>query len=386
MISQRTRLQLESLETRLTPSVDANSAFVASLYRGLLGRNVDNAGLLFWTNQLRSTSREQVVLGIENSGEFVSRELQLFYKTLLGRNVDQAGLNFFGRQLQSGVPVQQVKAEIIGSDEFFSHAGLSLPGFLSAAFRDELGRSLTPADLAFFAGTPNNVPGRTATALEILNSVESNQVKVTGMFQQILGRFPDAAGLSFWESQFRSGASDAVVVAGIAGSSEFFVTLQPFASLSGLFVPDAVAAQFIASRGLFNGILPGVEQLAGNLRTDISLIIQPLPPAMNAAVSGNTAVAVFQGGAFAPATALATVSPTPTPTPIYYGATTIYQMTVTPTAFITGPTPLVVTTSPSFQSAAATPTTFIAAPAPVLVTTSPSFQFMSGRTTFFTIF
>jgi hypothetical protein len=372
MISQRTRPQLESLETRLTPSVDVNSAFVASLYHGLLGRNVDNPGLLFWTNQVRTTSREQVVLGIENSGEFVSRELQLFYKTLLGRNVDQAGLNFFGRQLQSGVPVQQVKAEIIGSDEFFSHAGLSLAGFLSAAFRDELGRSLTPADLAFFAGTPNTVAGRTTAALEILNSGESNQVKVTGMFAQILGRFPDTAGLSFWENQFRSGASDAAVVAGIAGSNEFFSTLLPFASQSGLSDPDAVAAQFIASRGLFNGVLPGVEQLAGNIRTEISLVIQPPPPAMNAAVSGNTAIAAFQGGAvtpataiatatptfvlasfpggaFAPATALATVSPTPTPTPIYYGATTIYQTTSTPSTVISAPTPIVVTTNPNFQ-------------------------------------
>jgi hypothetical protein len=382
MISQRTRPQLESLETRLTPSVDVNSAFVASLYRGLLGRNVDNPGLLFWTNQLRTTSRDQVVLGIENSGEFVSRELQLYYKTLLGRNVDQAGLNFFGRQLQSGVPAQQVKAEIIGSDEFFSHAGLSLPGFLSAAFRDELGRSLTAADLAFFAGTPNTVAGRTTAALEILNSAESNQVKVTGMFAQILGRFPDAAGLSFWENQFRIGASDAAVVAGIAGSNEFLTTLQPFASQSGLSDPDAVAAQSIASRGLFNGVLPGVEQLAGNIRTEISLVIQPPPPAMNAAVSGNTAVAAFQGGAvtpataiatvtptptvvaagfqggaFAPATALATVSPTPTPTPIYYGATTIYQTAFTPSTLITAPLPIV-TTSPSFQIRFPGPTIF----------------------------
>src|SRR6516165_5781749 len=131
MFNNRTRPRLESLESRLAPSVDVNSAFVASVFHGLLGRNVDADGLAFWTNQLRSTSRQQVVAGIENSNEFVSRELQLFFKTLLGRNVDQAGLNFFGHQLQTGATVQQVKAAIMGSDEFFSHAGASIPGFLS---------------------------------------------------------------------------------------------------------------------------------------------------------------------------------------------------------------------------------------------------------------
>src|SRR5258708_21892454 len=270
MVKHRSRLQLEALEIRLTPSIDVNSAFVASLYHGLLSRNVDTGGLLFWTNQLRTSSRQQVVQGIENSNEFVSRELQLFFKTLLGRDVDQAGLNFFGKQLQTGATVDQVKAAIMGSDEFFIHAGASMAGFLSAAFRDELGRSLTPTDQAFFASTPNTISGRTSAAQQILNSAEAKQVKVTGMFEQILGRLPDAVGLSFWTNQLNSGASAAVVVAGIPGSSEFFAALQPFANPPAASDPDTVAAQFIASRGLFNGVLPGVQQLAGNISTTVS--------------------------------------------------------------------------------------------------------------------
>jgi hypothetical protein len=374
MFNNRTRPRLESLESRLAPSVDVNSAFVASVFHGLLGRNVDAGGLAFWTNQLRSTSRQQVVAGIENSNEFVSRELQLFFKTLLGRNVDQAGLNFFGHQLQTGATVQQVKAAIMGSDEFFSHAGASIPGFLSAVFRDTLGRGLTPTDLAFFAGTPNTVSGRTAAALEILNSAEANNVEVTGMFDQILGRRPGAADLLFWDNQLRNGASDAAVVAGIAGSAEFIAALRPFATTSATFDPDTVAAVFIASRGLFNGVLAGVEQLTGNLRTDVSLVVQPLPPATNAPVTGNVvvaattatgnvvvgvttttgpvAVAAFQGGTFVSVT-----MPMRTPTPIYTGATTIYQTTL-PTTLVSTPAPVVVTSNPSFQRPLVGPTIF----------------------------
>jgi hypothetical protein len=109
--------------------------------------------------------------------------------------------------LETGTPIEQVKAEILGSDEFFARAGGSLNSFLNRVFVEALGRGLDPFGQAFFAGTPADAKGRINAALQILTSPEANQVRVIDSFRDILGRNPDAAGLTFWVNQIDNAAS-----------------------------------------------------------------------------------------------------------------------------------------------------------------------------------
>ncbi len=295
------RLTVEKLEDRMTPSVAADQTFVAAVYRGLLGRAVDPAGLSYWTAQLNGgAGAVQVVRGIESSGEFLSREVQLFYTADLGRNVDTAGLNYYGQALLTGSSVNQVKASLLGSAEFFADSGGTMNGWVAALYRNVLGRAPDAAGLAYYGNTPNDVADRTTAALNILDSAEAQTVKVRSMFQQILDRAPDAGGLAYWTNQLSTGASDAAVVAGIAGSSESYSRLAAAASATAATTPDTAASQYLTAQHLYNGFLPGAEPLAGNVATNAALVVQPPTPPTNLAGTGSnggTAIAALQGTA-----------------------------------------------------------------------------------------
>ena len=90
---------------------DANGRFVDRLYRELLNRPVDPAGLAFWTNQLtQGMTRIQVAAGIESSMEFQAVTVQRAYQQYLHRTADPAGLTFWTNFLQQGSTVEQLDA------------------------------------------------------------------------------------------------------------------------------------------------------------------------------------------------------------------------------------------------------------------------------------
>src|SRR5262249_27717402 len=117
----RRRPLLEQLETRDVPAVSFNQTYLAALYQGFLDRPIDPAGLSFWQGVLNTTggNRTAVAADVLQSQEYRGRELQLEYLSLLGRPLDNAGLQFWGNILETGGTIEQVKAGIFGSQEYF---------------------------------------------------------------------------------------------------------------------------------------------------------------------------------------------------------------------------------------------------------------------------
>jgi hypothetical protein len=338
---RKANLKLEALECRLTPA-STNDVFVGTMYRGLLGRGVDTNGLVFWSNQLSNgTSRTAVVAGIESSSEFISREVQLLYRSILGRTVDQGGLNFFGSLLQTGTSLEVVKADLYGSNEFFNHVGDTPTSFLNSVFQQELGRQPDAADLAFFGNSPLSAQGRTTAALAIMLSQEGIRERVVSDYHEILGRFPDTNGLNFWVSLANSGASDAAIVAGIAGSTEYFSRLQAFNNTFPSPIADTTAIQFLGANGLFTTGVPGTtsvpgttgepgtQQLAGNISTDPNLVVL----STTTTTTSPTALAALQS----------TIATNVSPAPFFFQSST-----GTPAFTISTTTPPANTTSPAF--------------------------------------
>ena len=96
----------------------ANAVFVAMVYRQLLGREVDAAGLPGWVNWLsRGASRAQVVQAIEQSAEYRTKVVDNLYLQFLHRTADSAGEAGFVAALGAGMTIEQVKAIFLGSPE-----------------------------------------------------------------------------------------------------------------------------------------------------------------------------------------------------------------------------------------------------------------------------
>ena len=85
------------------------TAFVYRLYLNCLGRTPDNSGLENWCKNLKNgTTGAQAVKGFFTSKEFTGKNLsnrsfvEIIYRTMLGRAGDTAGLNSWTKQLENG--------------------------------------------------------------------------------------------------------------------------------------------------------------------------------------------------------------------------------------------------------------------------------------------
>src|SRR5205823_13663913 len=120
-----------------------NQRFVIQVYRDLLGREVESAGLAFWSGFLdQGVTGVEVVGAIERSGEYRTDLVQGLYQQLLGRQADAAGLSSFVAALATGSTVNQVKVSLLSSEEYFDRAGGTANGFLNRLYQDVLGRAL----------------------------------------------------------------------------------------------------------------------------------------------------------------------------------------------------------------------------------------------------
>src|SRR5262249_34134555 len=123
---------------------NANADYVEALYRAILNRNADPAGLANWTGLLNSgaLTRLQVVQGIRNSPEHFTQEVQVFYLTLLNRQADPAGLQNWVQQLQAGMREEQLAFYFLDSPEYLSKGDKH---FVDAMYLSLLGRTFDAA-------------------------------------------------------------------------------------------------------------------------------------------------------------------------------------------------------------------------------------------------
>jgi hypothetical protein len=299
---------------------------VSTLFQGLLGRPADSPGLSYWTNLLNTGApRTQVAQGILNSTESRGREVQILYQALLGRAADPQGLGFW---LQNSMNLEQVQAGLLGSDEFLARSGGTPEGFLTAVYRDVLGRAPGAGGLRNWEGVLGRGVPRTTVAQTIGTSAEADQVRVADFYVQVLGRPADAGGLAYWSGALQGGARQSAVVAGLAGSDEFFTQMSASGAAGGQADPNAAAAQFLAGTGRFGAAPAGVDQL------DRNAVTVPVFSALPSAASPAATTAASPGGQTAPNQA---TSPALVSAAIDLGTAATNTATNTPTQTGQGP-------------------------------------------------
>jgi hypothetical protein len=242
----------------LTPT----QAFVAQVYLDVLHRSVEGGQLALnppagspptWvsmlnddTNPATRLSRALMVEEIQNSDEYLALVIQSQYQRLLHRAASDDATHTSATEVggwlnqfkhTAGFTVTVLEADIMGSAEYFGQrGGLSNGGWLMAVYEDVLNRALdapTPQSGAqYWSGRlvdPTlgvDAPSRrSAVALLILDSLESDQDVVEGLYQQFLHRSADSGGLNAFSYALQNGESPATAQAAIIGSDEYFERL-----------------------------------------------------------------------------------------------------------------------------------------------------------------
>ncbi|MCJ7874855.1 DUF4214 domain-containing protein [Phaeobacter sp. J2-8] len=240
-------------------AIDTTAAKIYRIYQATLGRTPDTGGFVNWTNRLDSgalTFQEIVhgfvaskefknVYGALNNTEFVT----LLYNNVLDREPDTAGLNAWVTRISEGSSREQIVIGFAQSPEFKTITEAESTAYANAFFGWKQGDYLddifrlyqatldrTPDQKGLEAWTSRLMDGQAYTTIAegFTNSTEFQNIYgaldseefVRLLYQNVLDREPDLAGLTNWTRAIDEGGSREAVVRGFAQSSEFIQKSQ----------------------------------------------------------------------------------------------------------------------------------------------------------------
>lgn len=212
---------------------DPNTAYVEALYRDVLDRASDPAGLQYWVGQLNAgVSRARVAAGFWESLEHLTDVVQDYYQTFLDRAADGGGLQYWVGLLISGGTQADVVLGIVTSQEYLaSHPTNS--SYVEGLYQDVFNRSLAAGNLsageiAFWTRFLNaGQRDRADIAFYFLSAAESYQTAITEYYQLFLDRDPTANDRVYWFARLEAGLETPLTFAvSFLASDEFFNLAQ----------------------------------------------------------------------------------------------------------------------------------------------------------------
>jgi hypothetical protein len=163
------------------------------------------------------------VSGLLHSREYVTQQVQSYYVTSLKRPAETDGLESWLRFVEGGGTLEQVRAGILGSAEYYqAQGGGTEDGFLQALYRDVLSRAIDPSGLVVYGQALGRAVSRGQVADALFQSEEFAGNRTRAFYQDFLGREGDDGGFRSWVETLRRGTSEVDVILGFLGSAEYF--------------------------------------------------------------------------------------------------------------------------------------------------------------------
>ena len=210
--------------------------FVTQQYVDFLRRTPDSAGLNFWVNRLNtgSATRAQVIESMMYSGEFRGRfgPLVRLYTAYFQRAPDYAGLMYWFDRMYptsgTGASLAQVSDQFAQSGEFVNAYGpLDNAGFIIRVYQNVLGRNPEAAGYTYWLGQLNAGMPRGQVMTAFSESTENqnataNSLLITMTYVGMLRRSPEAGGYSWWLTEVNAGRASVLgLITSFLNSSEY---------------------------------------------------------------------------------------------------------------------------------------------------------------------
>jgi hypothetical protein len=158
-----------------------------------------------------------------HSPEYYRHVTTRVYHEFLGRDPDAGGLGFWAGRLENGLTVEQLEAGFIGSPEYIANHGGTGAGWVRGMYQDLLGRQPDAGGLAHWMGRLAAGANPAEVALGFAASAEREALHVQENYRTYLGRTASREEVDFWVGLFVSGrATNEDVAAGFVGSPEYY--------------------------------------------------------------------------------------------------------------------------------------------------------------------
>lgn len=260
-------------------TTNPNSNYVRALYKEILGRDPDSAGLAYWTQLIvGGVSRTSVARSLMNSPEYRGRQVDTTFSDVLGRAASGAERSFWLNALSTGTDRTELVRSLLSSSEYQANTG-TLGGFVDSAYQDVLGRAAEAAGKAYWVNFLSIGGTRSQFAQTLLTSSEYRLNTIGNYYQDYLGRTPGPSESNWWLGQVQSGAVTLGAIAqSFLGSDEYFASAQQSSGASSL-ASDVVVNQpqtpgsVPASPAAISSVDGLVTSAARSLKSQLSTVV-----------------------------------------------------------------------------------------------------------------
>ncbi len=211
--------------------------FAMQQYRDFLAREGEEPGIQAWVGLIGGgTTREQVINAFFNSVEFdgiVAPVVRLYYATFL-RVPDYDGLIFNVGLVRNGtLTLVQLADFFTASPEFqATYGALNNTQFVTLLYNNVLGRAPDPAGLSGWVSLLEGGMSRGQVLVGFSESTEYkiakfNEVYVTMMYVGMLRRSPEPGGYNGWLAYLQGGGTPLNMITGFYLSTEYHNRFLP---------------------------------------------------------------------------------------------------------------------------------------------------------------
>jgi hypothetical protein len=237
---------LEALEDRLVPSLSGllrrlpvlptnprqpsqpnAGAYVTGLYLDLLHRQASPQEIASWNAGFAAgLTRAQIATDFVNSPEYRTDEILSLYGRLLGRVPGAGEISAWLGAMNTGMGVQQLTTEFIASDEYYSRWGANVATWLNGLYHDVLGRLPDAAGQASWVSFLQQGGSRLGVAAGFVYSLEGSGRLAVSAFHNVVSRDPNASEMTTWANALQKGTPVEQLTVALASSQEYvYLTL-----------------------------------------------------------------------------------------------------------------------------------------------------------------
>jgi hypothetical protein len=204
-------------------AANPDGRWIQAVYHDLLGSTIAPAPLAQLTaSMLSGASREVVVAYLEGDPDrpiVVGSE----YNAYLARSPTASELSYWTQFLAGGQTDEAMAAQLLGSPEYYADHDATNPGFIAGLYCDLLYRLPDAASLSYWETQLGAGATRPQVAEQVLASTERRQLLVDSLYLRFLRRQPSAADQMLWVTQLQNGTTtDEQIIGELASSQEYF--------------------------------------------------------------------------------------------------------------------------------------------------------------------
>lgn len=205
-----------------TPVSSTAGAFIDHAYQVFAGRAATSGERSFWAPHVNAGNRLALTSSLAVGDSWSGVRVNDLYRVVFGRSADAAGRAYWLNQIAHGLRLETVAAEFYGSPEYLYRNGGTSRSFVAALYEDLMGRRADSAGLSYWLGhLRTGRLSRVGVADNFYASIESRRDRSARLHRQILGSYPSGVAHDWWAARLAA-VGDVGLAAELGASSAFW--------------------------------------------------------------------------------------------------------------------------------------------------------------------